>query len=424
MYVRELFRLLVILSVSCIGITECAHAQTPLRAAPTSRSARRETLSDKQYKQLADELRETYSKPSDQWPKPDIDTSVQPTFKELGTVPAVPAPQDNPVTKEKAELGKQLFFDPRLSASKAVACASCHDPDLAWTDGRQVSFGHERQAGHRNAPSVMGAAYNAFQFWDGRARTLELQAMMPIVDDREMHATREAVEKSIGSVSEYREKFKAAFGATEDPDDLVSMERIGMAIATFERTIVPGHSKFDRFLSGKEPKVLSDSAIRGLNLFRTTARCINCHNGPDFSDGQFHNIGLTYYGRENEDLGRYNITKKPEDVGRFKTPSLRNVSRTGPYMHNGFFTELEGVINLYNAGGPSPRPTEAQKDDPLFPKKDPILKPLGLNAQDREDLLAFLESLTDRREHVRPPPLPGLSEPTTRRATTKPASAD
>src|SRR5205085_11138467 len=131
--------------------------------------------------------------------------------------------------------------------------------------------------------------------------------------------------------------------------------------------------------------------------------------------------GLTYYGRENEDLGRYVVTKKPEDVGKFKTPSLRNVGRTSPYMHNGFFTELEGLINLYNAGGPSPRPTEAQKDDPLFPVKDPLLWPLGLNAQDREDVIAFLQSLNEPRQHVRPPSLPGLPAPTGKKSATQPA---
>jgi cytochrome c peroxidase len=195
------------------------------------------------------------------------------------------------------------------------------------------------------------------------------------------------------------------------------MDRIVQAIATFERTIVGGHSKFDTFVSGKNPKALSDEAIRGLHLFRTTARCINCHNGPNFTDGEFHNVGLSYYGREYEDLGRYNATKKPEDVGKFKTPSLRNVGRTSPYMHNGLFKELDGVLNMYNAGMPTLRRTEALKDDPLFPEhKDPLLKPLGLNAADKADLIAFLESLNERRITIRPPALPGMKGPASRPA--------
>ena len=200
------------------------------------------------------------------------------------------------------------------------------------------------------------------------------------------------------------------------------MERIAMAIATFERTIVGGRSRFDSFVTGKNKNSLADDAMRGLHLFRTTARCANCHNGPNFTDEQLHNLGLSYYGREFEDLGRYVITKKPSDVGKFKTPSLRNVARTGPYMHNGLFDELNGVLSMYNAGMPTLRRRESQESDPLFPDhKDPLLKPLGLNAHDKADLIAFLESLTEPRQCVRPPQLPGMKG-TEITATTRPAT--
>jgi cytochrome c peroxidase len=393
----------------------CAYARA---AAPTTAPARQPTrplLSDDEYKKQADELRAAYLKPREQWPTPNVDESIT-DFKDIGAPDAVKFPDDNKYSEEKAALGKQLFFDPRLSASQALACASCHDPDLAWTDGRTVSFGHDRQAGNRNAPQIMGAAFQKFQFWDGRAKGLEEQSSFPIAADNEMHATNDQVIERISSQSEYRESFKDVFG-----DESITMQRVGQAIATFERTIIPGRSRFDNFVSGKNDHALSDAAIRGLHLFRTAARCINCHNGSNFTDGKFHNIGLTYYGRQYEDFGRYNVTKDPSDVGRFKTPSLRNVARTAPYMHNGFF-ELDGVINLYNAGGPTPRRTAAQKDDPLFPEKDPLMQRLGLNERDHDDLIAFLETLSEPKLRVRPPKLPGLSAPATRPSTTRPVA--
>lgn len=345
----------------------------------------------------AAELRSAYSKPPAEWPRANVDPGVQ--HVELGLLPEVIHPNDNPFSKEKAELGRQLFFDPRLSGSGQIACASCHDPDLAWADGRTVAFGHDRQAGGRNTPSVMNSAFQKHQFWDGRVYSLESQARMPIVNEIEMHASPDAIAERINAVPEYRSSFKQVFGVEE-----VTFDEIAKAIACFERTIVGGRSDFDKFLKGDQG-AMSDAAIRGLHLFRTTARCINCHNGPNFTDDQFHNIGLTYYGRKYEDLGRYLVTKRAEDVGKFRTPSLRNVTRTAPYMHNGLF-ELDGVINLYNAGGPTERPTTQQASDPLFPKKDPLVKKLGLSRQEREDLRAFLESLEEPKLRVRPPALP------------------
>jgi cytochrome c peroxidase len=368
---------------------------------PTTRPARatRPVLDDDAYERLADELRAAYVKPPADWPKPQIDPEAK--FAELGLLPPVEHPNDNPFTKEKAELGKQLFFDPRLSGSKQIACASCHDPDLAWADGRTAAFGHDRQVGQRNTPSIMNAAYQSSQFWDGRVYSLESQARMPIVNEIEMHSSPDAIAAAVNDIAGYRAKFLEIFGVEE-----VDFDVIAKAIACFERTITSGErSDFDKFLKG-DAKALSDSAVRGLHLFRTAARCINCHNGPNFSDGQFHNIGLTYYGRKFEDLGRYVVTKDSKDVGKFRTPGLRNVSRTGPLMHNGFF-ELDGVLNLYNAGGPKIEPkNDKERVDPKFPVKSPLIKPLGLNQRDLADLKAFLESLEVPKLRVRAPELP------------------
>ena len=360
--------------------------------------ARRPALTDEQLTSVAAELRAAYIKPPDQWPAPMVDEGVQ--FLELGLLPPVEHPESNPYSKAKAELGKQLFFDPRLSGSKQIACASCHDPDLAWADGRTVAFGHDRQVGNRNTPSILNSAYATSMFWDGRASSLESQARMPVINEIEMHATPDAVAERVNGIEGYRVQFKAVFGV-----DRVTFDEIASAIACFERTVVGGRSRFDAFLKGNQD-ALSDSAIRGLHLFRTTARCVNCHHGPNFSDNQFHNIGLTYYGRKFEDLGRFQATRRPEDVGKFKTPTLRNVTRTAPYMHNGFF-ELDGLLNLYNAGGPNVQPKDdAQRADPMFPIKSRLIKPLGLNKQDLADLTAFLHSLEEPKLRVRPPDLP------------------
>ena len=374
---------------------------TSMPTTSPSRLPPRAMLGDAEYEAQADALRAAYSKPPAEWPKAEIDAGVE--FREIGLLPEVPAPADNPVTPEKIELGKQLFFDPRLSGSGQIACASCHDPDLAWADGRTLSFGHGRTALKRNAPGLTVAGHQTAFFWDGRADSLEEQAAMPIFDHNEMRGGEEGdVLRRLAEQAEYRRRFAAAFC-----DEQVTMDRVAKSLATFQRSIRAGRSRLDAFLKGNE-HALDDEAVRGLHLFRTTARCMNCHNGPALTDDQFHNLGLSYYGRKLEDLGRYEITGKPEDVGAFKTPSLRNVARTGPYMHNGVF-DLPGVLNMYNAGMPTLRRKPEQMDDPLFPTKSPLLKPLGLNRRDLLDLLAFLDALSEPRLRVRPPALPGMS---------------
>ena len=351
-------------------------------------------LTEGEYAKLAAELRRVYSGPVAGWPAPQVDADVK--YVELGPVPAAVFPPDNPHSKEKEELGRLLFFDPRLSGSGQIACASCHDPDLAWADGRTTSFGHGRTALKRNAPTILNISHSRTLFWDGRAASLEQQATEVVLNHDEMRGDPATVEARLARVPEYRRLFKAVFG-----EETPSLARAAQAIATFERTVVSRLNKFDQFLRGK-PDALSDAAVRGLHLFRTEARCVNCHLGPLFTDGLFHNENLTYYSRKYEDLGRHRVTGKAEDVGRFKTPTLRNVARTGPYMHNGLFPHLEGVLRMYNAGMGHIRPKPGQEDDPLLPEKSPHLRQLGLNDHDLADLRAFLDALTEPALRVRP----------------------
>lgn len=331
-----------------------------------------------------EELRLAYSGLPETWPRPLLKEGAE--FTEFGPLPAAPSPDYNPTTPQKVALGQALFDDPMLSQSGQIACASCHASELAFADSLRTSFGHDRQRGDRNSQSLVMAAWWKEYFWDGSSPNLEDQALHPIVDPVEMATTHEVVVERVKAKPSYAPLFEAAFGSDE-----VTIERVSYALAAFQRTLKPRVSKFERFLSGRAR--LNDEELQGLHLFRTKAGCANCHNGPLLSDQKYHNIGLSFYGRALEDLGRYEVTGKPEDVGRFRTPSLLNISRSAPYMHNGLMRELRGVVTFYNAGGANPRPREDQKDDPNFPKTDLLLAPLQLSTQEREALVAFLETL-------------------------------
>ena len=346
-------------------------------------------------KEAIEKLRKTYSSGDiSQWEKPELDEEVIADFQDIGVLPKMIFPENNPYSEAKKELGKMLFFDPRLSKSKQISCASCHDPELAWGDGRTISYGHNRQTGKRNSPSLLNIGYHSVFFWDGRAASLENQALGPITDPVEMAATETISIKNIKKIKGYKPYFREAFG-----DEKITIARILKAIATYERTITSKKSKFDSFIEGKSD-IFTDEEVIGLHLFRTKARCINCHNTPLFSNQKFHNVGLSYYGRTFEDLGKYNITHKKEDVGKFKTPSLREIGRTAPYMHNGLMPNLEGIIEMYNAGMPRVKPKENQKNDSLFPVTDPLLKKLNLTKKEQNALKAFLLTLSSspRRE--------------------------
>ncbi|RYG17750.1 MAG: cytochrome-c peroxidase, partial [Chitinophagaceae bacterium] len=282
-----------------------------------------------------DSLRKLYVQHPSQWPKPTLDKGVN--FEELGSIPAAPFTPDSNTVK----LGKLLFFDKRLSASNKISCSSCHQPDLKWTDGLAVSVGHDKAQNTRNSPTIENVWFYKRLFWDGRAKNLEEQAQIPLTSKIEMHQNMSVLPKKLTKIKGYLPYFRAAFG-----DAAITSERIFKSLADFQRTIVSPPSAFDRFLAGEENS-LTDEQVLGLHLFRTKARCMNCHNGPLFTDNDFHNLGLSNYGQKNQDLGLYQTTKNPSDVGKFKTPSLRNVMFTGPWFHDGSVKTMDSLMLLY-----------------------------------------------------------------------------
>lgn len=343
-------------------------------------------------------LRGIYAQPdASKWPAPQLDSLVdRSTFEDIGLLKEVQFPENNPYSEAKKELGKMLFFDARLSSTGQIACASCHNPELAWTDNSTRSFGHNRQTGKRNAMPIINSAYAHSLFWDGRATTLEDQARFPIPDTAEINTGLDIAVENINAIIAYKPFFEKAYG-----DPTVDLERILKAIATYERTIVSPKSKFDRFISG-DKNLFTDQEVRGMHLFRTKAQCINCHNTGYFSDNKFHNDGQTLFGTKDEDFGRYYVTKNPEDLGKFRTPSLRETSKTGPWMHHGHFPSLLDVVEYYNLGNPAPIQAKylGVGRDSLIPTTSPMLKTLNLHRQEVQDLIAFLETLSTKTARV------------------------
>lgn len=314
------------------------------------------------------------------------DQQQQPTTP-LG-LPPVKHPEDNPADPAKIELGRQLFFDGRLSRDNTISCASCHDPKKGWSNGEQFATGVEGKKGGRNAPTVLNSAYNRFQFWDGRAGTLEEQALGPIQNPVEMNMTLEEVVARLNEIAGYRDQFQKVFGTD------VTAEGIAKAIAAYERTVLCGNAPYDRFKAG-DTSALSESAQRGMKLFFGKAHCSACHVGPNFTDNAFHNVGVGMDAKE-PDAGRATISKLQGDTGSFKTPTLRDIAKTAPYMHDGSLKTLEEVLDHYAKGGVA--------NDYL----DEEIYELRLTPEERQDLLTFLrEGLTseDYPEHS-PPPLP------------------
>src|SRR5918996_1152597 len=321
-------------------------------------------------------------------------------------------PPDNPQTPEKIALGQKLFFDGRLSADGSVACASCHNPERAFTDGKQTSVGIHGQVGQRNAPTVLNALYNKAQFWDGRAKTLEDQAALPIINRIEMgQPNLNAAVTRLAAIHDYQEAFKQVFGRAINGRDLVR------AIASYERTLVSFNSPFDRFIAGDKNSI-DAAAQRGWELFNTRARCNKCHaltetkrDATLFTDNDFHNIGIgiirhnvAALARQAEQLvesgnaaaidraalqtdmsalGRFLVTKKDADTASFKTPGLRNLLMTGPYFHDGSQETLWDVMDHYNKG-----------DGIKNPWLDEDMQPLALTEKDIDDVVGFLASLT------------------------------
>ena len=252
---------------------------------------------------------------------------VTPPKVPLGLVPNI-WPRDNRYYPAKVELGYLLYFDPRLSADGTVSCASCHSPQHAFTDGQAVSTGIRGQKGGRSAPTVINRAWSLAQFWDGRAATLEEQVKGPMANPIEMGNTHEGAVAALKAIPGYRTRFQAVFGTAD-----FTVDHVAKAIATFERTVVSGDSPYDRYKNG-QTNALNDSQSRGMNVFFEKAKCDQCHEGINFTNGSFNNLGVST-DKPNPDEGLFAVTKRPEDWGKFKTPTLREIALTGPYMHDG-----------------------------------------------------------------------------------------
>jgi cytochrome c peroxidase len=292
----------------------------------------------------------------------------------LGLMPII-WPSDNPYSAQKAYLGRLLYFDTRLSADGTVSCGTCHKPNLAFTDGVAVSTGIKGQKGTRNSPTVLNRAYSLAQFWDGRAVTLEEQVLGPMANPIEMGNTHMAVVKTLKSVAGYRILFTRVFG-TDD----ITVDRVAKAIATFERTIQSGNAPYDRYKAGN-PNAMTPQQIHGMNIFIDKAKCDKCHEGINFTSNSYANLGIGM-DKPKPDLGRYIVTKDPKEWGAFKTPTLREIEHTAPYMHDGSLKTLDEVVDFYDKGG---RPNK---------NLDERMKKLNLTAVEKKDLVEFLKALS------------------------------
>jgi cytochrome c peroxidase len=319
----------------------------------------------------------------DEKPPPLTQVNVQVLGPQrLGPLPPVVTPPNNPQSSAKIQLGKQLYFDTRLSKDNTISCATCHDPVLGWSDKGPTSKGIAGQMGGRRAPPVSNAAYLPLQFWDGRSPSLEDQAKGPIQNPIEMGNTHQAMIRTVADIPGYVEEFRRVFG--EGP---LTVQQVADAIAAFERTVVTTDSKFDRYARG-DHSALTRLEKQGLEVFNGKGHCSACHWGSNFTDGRFHNLGVPARDPGNPDQGRYAVTKNPADMGAFKTPTMRDVSLRAPYLHDGSEKTLESVIDFYDRGG--------GKDANL----DPLMVPLGLSRLEKKALVAFLKALVSLNPEV------------------------
>lgn len=294
--------------------------------------------------------------------------------QKIGTLPPVLVPPDNPQTALKIQLGKQLYFDTRLSDDNTISCASCHNPAMGWSDQGPTSVGINGQRGGRRSPPVSNAAYLPLQFWDGRAPSLEEQAKGPIANPVEMGNTHDVMLRTVDHIPGYVQEFKTVFGT-----DYITLDQVAQAIAAYERTVVTTDSPFDRYVRG-EDGALTPLEKKGLEVFNGKGHCTACHWGGNFTDGRFHNLGVKPPATGKPDLGRYEITKNEEDKGAFKTPTVRDAAKRPPYLHDGSEKSLESLVEFYNRGG-----------DVRSATLDPLLVPLGLSRGEKEALVAFMK---------------------------------
>lgn len=310
--------------------------------------------------------------------------SIQELKKQYVKPKAIPYPADNPYSKEREALGKMLFFDPRISGSQVMSCATCHNPSFSWGDSLPKAVGHGHKTLGRRTPTILNLAWAERTSWDGRAGSLEEQALGPIQAEGEMNQPIEGMVKRMSVL--YKKDFEKAY-----PGEPVTEKTIAKAIATFERGVVSGEAPFDKWIKGNE-SAISARAKNGFVLFNTKANCAACHSGSNFTDFGFHDIGVA-----GDDLGRGNVLKKIASMQyAFKTPTLRNVVERYPYMHDGSESTLEEVIEFYNLGG-------RVKRDSLSDQ----IRPLELTAAEKSDLLEFLKTLSSVDPPVALPKLPG-----------------
>ena len=284
----------------------------------------------------------------------------------LGLDAYLPVPEDNPLTKEKAALGRELFFETRLSRDGSLSCATCHDPKRAFTDGRPVAIGVFGRKGTRRAPTLINRAYGKAFFWDGRNATLEEQVVQPILNPAEMDLPLDE------AVARLQPHYPG-----------LTTRTLSHALASYVRTILSGDSPFDRYVAG-DREALSEDARLGLRIFRGKGNCTSCHLGPNLTDERFHNTGVGYSDERFADLGRALVSKLPEDEGAFKTPTLREIARTAPYMHDGTLATLDDVVEEYDRGGKR------------NPRLDPEIRPLHLTPEEKRALVVFLRALSGR----------------------------
>jgi cytochrome c peroxidase len=317
---------------------------------------------------------------------PPITSDMLDDMKELpGGLTALPSMSAVLQHSPKSDLGKRLFFDTRLSMDGRTSCATCHNPDKAFTDGLPRSIGFEGTILRRNAPTILNAAINKVQLWDGRASSINEQPKLPILSPIEMNMIDERhVIDRLNRIPGYRRDFQSVFGGGP------SLDNVAEAIAAFEQTLISADSPFDLYMKG-DKNALSPAEKRGLIVFFSKGACTECHKGSNFTDGEYYNLGDIPSSGAPVDLGRFEVTHQKSDMRAFKTPTLRNVARTAPYMHDGAFATLEEVIDYYDRGG----------DD--APNKSSLLYKLNLNAGDKADLLAFLKSLNGSLPQVQSP---------------------
>ena len=290
--------------------------------------------------------------------------------------------EENFIATEQ-QLGEYLFFDPILSRDSTISCATCHKPELAFADNVPLSKGVHARTGNRNSPSVMNQTNRNVYFWDGRSESLEDQSLIPIENPAEMDLPATVLVRRLLNNKIYKNAFLNVY------EKLPSKELISKAIASYERTLETNNTAFDKYMNGDDTASFSESAKRGLNIFNTKGKCFDCHFGVDFTgNDQFRNIGL-YNGKELNDKGRYLISNKEKDLGKFKTPGLRNIAITAPYMHNGMHKTLREVIDYYDT--PDKFVGNSINRDTL------LSRPLGLSETEKKDLENFLLSLTDAR---------------------------